>query len=266
MTALPRRPLRRPLVLAGLLGCALAALSGCAAPRLPPVSLPSVPLPSRASFYGGPHPTGDFAPIPYASWTDDEPDYRLYLGDSLTVAFPSAPELNRDVTVQPDGRISLPLIPQVMAADRSVPELQATLAQAYAGQLRQPLVEVTVKTASPIQIFVAGQVKNPGVYTMPGDINALQGVVLAGDFLTGARRNEVVIIRRGPDGRAMMRVVDLRKAIYSAGGVDAVPLRRFDIVYVPKTTLQAIGDVVTEIRNALPIQFQYVIGGSYTTN
>lgn len=252
-TALSRRNL---LVMAGL-----AALGGCAAP-----ALPSIPLPSRASFYGGPHPTGDFAPIPYASWTDDEPGYRFYAGDVLDIAVPSAPELARTVTVQPDGRITMPLVPQVMAADRSVPELQAMLSQAYSTQLRHPEVEVSVKQAAPLQIFVAGQVKTPGVYTMPGDINALQGVVMAGDFLPGARRNEVVIIRRGPGGRAMMRVVDLRRAIYGPAGVDAVPLRRFDIVYVPKTALQAIGDVVTEIRNALPIQFQYVIGGSYTTN
>ncbi len=252
MTALFRRNL---LAMVGL-----AALSGCSTP-----SLPSMPLPPRASFYGGPHPTGDFAPIPYASFNDDEPGYRFYFGDVLDIAVPSAPELARTVTVQPDGRISMPLIPQVMAADRSVPELQAMLTQAYATQLRHPDVEVSVKQAAPLQIFVAGQVKTPGVYTMPGDINALQGIVLAGDFIPGARRNEVVIIRRGPGGRPMMRVVDLRRAIYGPANSDAVPLRRFDIIYVPKTTLQAIGEVVTEIRNALPIQFQYVIGGNSTT-
>jgi polysaccharide export outer membrane protein len=144
--------------------------------------------------------------------------------------------------------------------------MDASLSAAYATELLRPQVEVTVKQAAPLQIFVAGQVKTPGVYVMPGDINALQGVVLAGDFLPGARRDEVVVIRRGADGRPMMRVVDLRRAIYRPGGSDAVPLRRFDIVYVPKTALQAIGDVVTEIRNALPVQFSYVIGGSYVSN
>jgi len=237
-------------------------LSGCSSGGAP--SIPA--LPSRADFYGGPHPTGDFADIPYSGWGESEPGYRLYPGDVLTVSFPSAPELSRDVTVQPDGRISLPLISQAMAADRSVPELQVLLGKAYADQLLRPQVEISVKSSAPIQIFVAGQVKTPGVYSMPGDINALQGVVMAGDFLSGARRNEVVIIRRGPGGRPMMRVVDLRRAIYGPNGGDVVPLRRFDIVYVPKTTLQAIGDVVTEIRNALPIQFQYVIGGSYAAN
>lgn len=52
-----------------------------------------------------------FGDIPYASWSDYEPDYRFYPGDELEISLASAPELNKTVTVQPDGRISLPLIP-----------------------------------------------------------------------------------------------------------------------------------------------------------
>jgi polysaccharide export outer membrane protein len=251
---MPRGPVA---ISAGALAAALI-LNGCA--------LSPPPLPDRQTFYGGPHPTRDFADIDYATWSDQEPAYRLYPGDVLDIAFPTAPELARSVTVQPDGRITLPYVPPIMAADRSVQELDAALAQAYAGQLLRPEVEVTVKQAAPIQVFVGGQVKTPGVYAMAGDVNALQAVITAGDFLVGARRQEVVIIRRGAGGRAMMRTVDLRRAIYGAGRADAVPLRRFDVIYVPKTSLQELGDFVTQVRNALPVQFSYVIGGQYTTN
>jgi polysaccharide export outer membrane protein len=233
-------------------------LSGCATP--------SIPLPSRQSLYGGPHSTGDFADIGYATWNAGEPPYRLYPGDVLEVSVPSAPELARTVTVQPDGRIDLPLIAPTMVADRSIVEAETSLARAYASQLLRPQVEISVKQAAPLQVFVGGEVKNPGVFTMPGDINALQAVLLAGDFLPGSRREEVIVIRRGADGQPMMRTVNLRQAIYRPGGADAVPLRRFDIVYVPKTSLQAIGDVVSEIRNALPIQFTYVFGSQQITN
>ena len=146
------------------------ALSACALPSLPPVE----------ALYGGPRPTGDFAPIPYATWSDDEPGYRMYPGDVLDVVVPSAIELNRTVTVQPDGRITLPMIPSAMAADRSVPDLNANLTALYATQLRRPDVEVSVKTATPLKVFVGGEVDKPGVYDMPGDINALQAVIMAG--------------------------------------------------------------------------------------
>ena len=240
--------------------CGLAVLcmaAGCSS---------TTPNLDRASLYRGPHETHDFADIGYSNWTDEEPSYRLYPGDQLDIAFPTAPELARSVTVQPDGRIALPYVGPIMAADRSIPELDANLAAAYANQLLRPLVEVTVKQAAPLQVFVGGQVKTPGVYTMPGDINALQSIVMAGDFLPGARRQEVIVIRRGPGGRPMMRIVDLRRAVFSPGGADAVALRRFDVIYVPKTSLQAISEVVTEIRNALPIQFTYVFGNQTLTN
>ena len=229
------------------------SIGGCAVPSLP----------SRESFYGGPHATSDFANIGYASWNDNEPAYRMYPGDVLDVSAPSAPELARTVTVQPDGRIALPLIAPVMVADRSIAEIEGELAQAYSSQLLRPEIDVSVKQAAPLQIFVGGEVKNPGVYAMPGDINALQGVLLAGGFILGARRQEVVVIRRGLDGRPMLRTVDLKAAIYNPAGHDAVPLRRSDIVYVPKTGLGELDDFVTQIRNALPIQFSYVIGGQY---
>ena len=263
VTALPPSSRRRLLKL-GLGGAALGALGACAAPQMPEFGMPHLPPP--AAFYGGPRPTEDFAQIPYSSWNEGEPGYRLYPGDVLDFAVPSAPELARTVTVQPDGRITLPLIVQPMVADRSVPEVQAMLNQAYATQLRRPEVEVTVKTATPLKIFVGGEVDKPGVYDMPGDIDAVQAIVMAGGFKTSAKRQDVVIIRRGPEGRPMMRTANLKTAIYNPSRGDAVPLRRFDIVYVPRSTIAEVGLFVQQyLRDTLPIQFSYAINGQYVT-
>ena len=152
----------------------------------------------------------------------------------------TAPELNRTAVVGHDGRISLPLIEPIMAADRSTAEVQAAVSRAYEDILVDPRMSVAVKTAQPLKVFVGGEVEKGGVYDMPGDINALQAVIQAGGFKTTARRDKVVIIRRGPDGRAMMRTVDLRAGIFEPGTVDPVPLRRFDIVYVPRSSV--VGD------------------------
>ena len=198
-----------------------------------------------------------FVNIPYASWSDEEPQYRLYPGDEIDIAVPSAPELSKTVTVQPDGRIMLPLVTPQMAAGRTSSELEAQLGQAYASQLLRPDVTVTVR-AAPLKVFVGGQVSKPGVYDMPGDIDALRAVVEAGDFISGAKRSQVVVIRRGRDGRAMMRTVNLDAR---STPHDLVPLRRFDIVYVPKTGLAELADFMTQLRNALPISFSYAFGG-----
>jgi polysaccharide export outer membrane protein len=235
----------RPPRLAIALSFALAAVvSGCVDGGAPPAT-----------------PTANFSNIPYANWTNDEPEYRLYPGDELDVAVPSAPELNKTVTVQPDGRVTLPLIAPQMAADRTAPQLEAELSSAYASQLQRPQISVTVR-AQPLKVFVGGDVAKPGVYDMPGDIDALRAVIEAGGFNDTARRSQVVIIRRGPGGVAMMRTVDLNAPFKDAAHADFVPLRRFDIIFVPRTGLGELGAYMAQIRNALPVTFTYAFGST----
>ncbi len=275
----------KSLALAAL--CSLA-LSACAAPRLPRVALPHVSLPKvsvpnvdllgsrdapqdrearRQEKKGEDGKTAaNFANIPYATWSDYEPPYRFYPGDEIEVAIPSASELNKTVTVQPDGRISMPLIPAVMAADRTVDELRESLSEAYASQLLRPYVDVTPK-AAPLKVFVGGEVGNPGVYDMQGDGDALRAIIQAGDFRNTANRKEVIILRRGPDGRGMMRTIDLAKGLKNPTA-DLAPLRRFDIVYVPRSGVANAGLFVQQyFRDLSPIQFGFSYAlGAQTNN
>ena len=231
-----------------LLSAAVAlAFAGCA---------PALARPRAAS-------DADFPNIGYATWSQEEPAYRLFPEDELEITVPSAPELNRIVRVAPDGRVSLPLIAPVMAADRSVEQLAEALSEAYAGQLRDPEVSVSIKVAGPLKIFVGGEVERPGVYDMVGDIDALRAILEAGGLKTSARQKEVVIIRRGPGGRAMMRTVDLKAALRDPGGLDLVPLRRFDIVFVPKSRVAEASLFIQQyFRDLVPGQlgFNYAAG------
>ena len=208
--------------------------------------------------------TAAFPNIGYATWSDDEPAYRLFPGDELDIAVPSAPELSKTVTIQPDGRISLPLIQPVMVADRTTLEAQGALDAAFVSQLRRPEVYITVKTAGPLRVFVGGEVDKPGVYDMPGDINALQAVIQAGGFKTTAKTDKVIIIRRRADGRAMMRTLDLKQGIAQPGRTDLVPLRRFDIVFVPRTGLASAGVFMQQIKDLIPgnVGFDYAVTNS----
>jgi protein involved in polysaccharide export with SLBB domain len=230
----------------------LVGLSACASPDLLSPS---------------PHPTARFPDIAYANWTEAEPAYRLYPGDELEVQVPSAPELNKTVTVQPDGRVTLPLLAPAMVGQRTVRDAELILSRAYASQLWRPEVQIILK-AAPLKVFVGGEVDKPGVYDMPGDVNALQAVIMAGGFKLSAKRGQVVIIRRAPDGRAMMRTADLRRGISDPGRSDIVPLRRFDIVYVPRTTVSEAGLFVQQyFRDLVPVQvgFDYSAGSTFVS-
>ena len=162
------------------------------------------------------------------------------------------------MTVGPDGRVAMPLVGQVMAADRTLYELESELVAAYTPILRRPEVEVVLRQAGPLKVWVDGEVRQPGVYDMPGDIDVHQAVILAGGFLPSARRNEVGLIRRGPGGTRMMRRVDL-----SGNDREHVAVRRMDVVYVPRTTLAEVAVFFSQIRDALPIGFNYTINGQY---
>lgn len=240
---LSRRDLLALFAAAGAVG-----VSGCAAQPFSP----------------RPQATARFDEIPYATWNGDEPPYRLYPGDQVDLVVNSAPELNRPLTVAPDGRVSLPLIGLMMVADRSIEENQQAITRAYASQLLRPEVELNLRTPVSLRVFVGGEVRNPGVFDMAGDIDTLQAVLQAGGFTDRADRRQVILIRRGADGRPMSKLVNLLDGVSNAGRGDYTPLRRFDVVYVPRTRIAEIGLAVQQyLRDALPVQvgFSYALNG-----
>ena len=148
-----------------------------------------------------------------------------------------------------------------MAADRTLDELHDGLVRSYSAQLLRPQVDITAKAAA-LKVFVGGEVKNPGVLDLVGDGDALRAVIQAGDFLNSSDRRKVIILRRGPDGRGMIRTVNLQKGLTS-GAAELIPLRRFDIVYVPKSGVaNATLFVQQYFRDLSPIQFgfNYALG------
>ena len=245
----------RRLLLLGLAGAGGALVTGCGGgdygARMP---RPMTSGNERVHEVG----RTSFPEIGFADWTEMEPEYVLYPGDEIEIATPTAVELTRTQKIGPDGRISLPLVGQIMAADRTIAEVEADAAAAFASQLRRPIVEVTLKAAGPIRVWVGGEVRTPGMIEMNGDLDAYQAVIQAGDFLPTARQHEVALIRRGPGGVRMMRAVDLRPR-----RGEVVALRRGDIIFVPRSNLGEVANFVTLFRNALPIGFSYAIGGQY---
>lgn len=210
-----------------------------------------------------PVPTAEFPQAPFPAWTDAEADYRFFPGDELSLTVFSAPELNGNLTVAPDGRIYLPLGGAVVAGDKTRSEVETAVEQALSRELRRPDAAVAPRTFVSQKIFVGGEVTRAGVYDMNGEIDPLQAIMLGGGFLNSARRDQVVILRRGPEGKPYMRVVDLRAASTNPDVWATLPrLRRFDVVFVPRSRISEIGLFTQQyIREAIPISlgFNYTI-------
>lgn len=198
----------------------------------------------------------------YRSWRETEFTYRLQVGDEINVTHAATTELDQKVTILPDGRIYLPIVGAVSAADTSPAELSAALTAAYAVELRDPRVTVVPVKVGPQKIYVGGEVRLPGVYDFAGTVGIVEAIITAGGLRNSANEDEVVVLRRTRDNRAMMRTIDMSALLDGKPQEENLVLRQFDVVYVPRTTAAEIGVWVEQhITNILPFSrgFNYTI-------
>ena len=124
--------------------------------------------------------------FPVADWRHEDGADQPYLlapGDTIQLVFHSAPELDREVKIAPDGSISLPFIGAVQASARTSDELQDLLLTAYSNELRDPQLDVIPVGFDSQRIFVGGEVATPGMMELPGQIDPLQAIIMAGSTI-----------------------------------------------------------------------------------
>lgn len=167
------------------------------------------------------------------------PEYRIVPGDLLKLDFgpgggTSGGDLVREVRVRTDGRISVYPIGDVIAAGHSPAELKQALEQQLSAELRQPRVAIEVAEMAGNQVHVLGRVEKPGSYTAGPFTTLLQALAQAGGFSDDAARNSVLIFHRNGVSTVAVRRVRVDRLLHGAGDV---ALQRFDIVYVPRSSI-----------------------------
>lgn len=115
--------------------------------------------------------------------------------DVLVVTVWRNQELSKEVIVRPDGKISLPLIGDIMAAGLSAQVLSKHVADALAEFMSTPTVSVQVKEINSYHIFAVGEVGKPGKIPLKSFTTVVQGISYAGGFTTFASRNNVHVLR-----------------------------------------------------------------------
>ena len=187
--------------------------------------------------------------------------YLLQPGDNLDIKFYYNPELNENVTIRPDGKISLQIIDEIHAAGLTPAQFDDSLTKAYSSQLKQPKITVIVKSFGGQRIYVGGEVKSPMVLTVIGQIDAMQAIFNTGGFTKDAKLSSVMIISKGKDNQPSARKVNLKKVLSGEATGEDFTLRPFDMVYVPKTELAQADEFMAHIYNLIPrnvyLSFQY---------
>jgi polysaccharide export outer membrane protein len=151
--------------------------------------------------------------------------------DQLQVVVWKNKEMSAEVTVRPDGIVTLPLVGDVKAAGRTPSELQKEITKRLAAYMREEelVVSVGVAAVNSYYFTVLGSVERAGYYTSRSYVTVVDAVAIAG----GPNRfagNEVVIIRGNPARRIP---VDLRRATSSEYANENVVVLRGDLLVVP---------------------------------
>lgn len=201
-------------------------------------------------------------PAGFETWRDEVREYGFLPGDELDVKLIYNPEFSDRVIVSPDGFIHLSLIGPVKVLNRGPSDVADELRQRYAAELRHPEVVVIPRLFSSEIIYVGGEVQRPGVLKLAHRMGVLQGVLEAGGFRDTARLDQIVLIRRTREDKPMLRVVNARRLL-EGGEESDVPLQRFDVIFVPRSTLAEINLWLNQlVYNNLAFSSNF----SYTVN
>lgn len=115
--------------------------------------------------------------------------------DKLTIDVYKNPDLSRQVTVQPDGLISISLVQSIQAAGLTPAQLKVDLEKRLKDYLDVPTVTVIIDAIQSYRVYVTGKVQKPGVITSERPLTVLQALALAGGFQEYSKKDQITIVR-----------------------------------------------------------------------
>ena len=158
-------------------------------------------------------------------------EYHIGGNDLLEITVYEEQELSQEVRVTSNGYISYPFLGRVKVLGMSVMELEDYIRGALSKDyIRNPYVRISVKEFS--NVYVLGQVKEPGPYLFKGGMTVLQAITSAGGFTKIANKHRVRIVRTHGDEREVIRV---NVADVMNGNKEDLVLQPGDTVVIPES-------------------------------
>lgn len=168
--------------------------------------------------------------------TTVSPDYIIGPGDSLQVFVWRSPELSTTVPVRPDGKISTPLVEDMIAVGKTPSQLARDIEKVLGEYIRSPQVNVivSVPVSAFSQIKVIGQVTNPQSMPYREGMRVLDVVLAAGGLAEFAAGNRAKVVRK-EDGKEKEIRVKLDDLINKGQMKHNLALRPGDVLVVPES-------------------------------
>jgi polysaccharide biosynthesis/export protein len=158
--------------------------------------------------------------------------YLIGANDVLSILFWNDKNMSADVTVRPDGKISLPLLNDLQAAGYTPDQLRAKLIEAASKYIEDPNATVVVKEIHSRNVFITGNVAKPGTYSLVSEMNVLQLIAMAGGLLEYSDAKNVVVIRK-ENGRDQGHKFNYKDVVRQKHMEQNIVLKPGDTVVVP---------------------------------
>jgi polysaccharide export outer membrane protein len=165
-------------------------------------------------------------------------DYFIGPEDVLDITVWKNADLSKQVTVRPDGRISLPLIGDITAVGKTAAQLSGDISAKLKEYKENPSVSIIVKEVNSYAIFVLGEVVKPGKYPLKSKTTLLQAITIASGFTPMAARNKIVVFRFAKDGGGRIKMkASYDDIVLRDGSTQDIELKPGDQIVVPSETM-----------------------------
>ncbi|MCP4694052.1 MAG: polysaccharide export protein [Desulfobacterales bacterium] len=159
-------------------------------------------------------------------------DYTIGPGDVLNISVWKNDDLRRLSPVLPDGKISFPLIGELMVGGKTVVQVEAEVKEKISRFVPNPVLSVSVHQMHSMIIYVIGKVLNPGRQVLNINLNVLQSLAIAGGPNPFAKRNRIKIFRETKDGTRIFNF-SYDDVCDGVGLEQNIRLERGDVIVVP---------------------------------
>ncbi len=159
-------------------------------------------------------------------------DYIIGAGDILKITTWKEPDFSLDTAmVRSDGKITIPLVDDVIAAGVTTMKLKVDIEKRLAQYVDTPFVTVTVVNPVSQRFYILGEVVNTGEYPLVKNLTVMQAFAVAGGFTEWASKKEIILFRKDGEEEKIIKInyKDILKGDFS----NNIPIKVDDTIIVP---------------------------------